>query len=536
MTVETQALTNGDDQSPQQHAEPQPQQQQRKRDKQKRKKERRKQSRQQRRQQQGGQHEKQQEGSGSDGEDIEVEYVFEDPPELTDVKFRHFRKIFQAFRPVSEDSAAASASVSQAKLSGSDTNGAPDTLSSANSLSSNLALLKARAAGMMQQDQDDDEDEIAAAAKREEEDVQKMSKRKLKKLTRMSVAELKQSVDRPEVVEMHDVCSKDPKLLCLLKAYRNAVAVPRHWCAKRKYLQGKRGIEKPPFQLPDFIKATGIMEMRETGQEKDDAKTMKQKMRERVRPKVGKIDIDYQKLHDAFFKYQVKPHLTTHGDLYYEGREFETRLRAKKPGALSDELRTALGMPVGPGSDRYPPPWLIAMQRYGPPPAFPRLRIPGLNAPIPEGCSFGYHAGGWGKPPVDAHGRPVYGDVFGYATQQQLAAPAETPSQPTPDMIELRKQRTAAAVEAAMEGDGEEPLAYRVLPEMQTNVGDAFMGSSKVYAVGGAASGPGVASSGAGGAASTGSRKRPPPRAGQQEPAPQASVSAAKKYQKDYKF
>lgn len=60
-----------------------------------------------------------------------------------------------------------------------------------------------------------------------------------------------------------------------------------------------------------------------------------------------------------------------------------------------------------------PPPWLIAMQRYGPPPSYPNLKIPGLNAPIPEGCSFGYHAGGWGKPPVDESGKPLYGDVFG---------------------------------------------------------------------------------------------------------------------------
>lgn len=60
-----------------------------------------------------------------------------------------------------------------------------------------------------------------------------------------------------------------------------------------------------------------------------------------------------------------------------------------------------------------PPPWLIAMQRYGPPPSYPRLKIPGLNVPIPDGCSFGYHAGGWGKPPVDETGKPLYGDVFG---------------------------------------------------------------------------------------------------------------------------
>ena len=49
---------------------------------------------------------------------------------------------------------------------------------------------------------------------------------------------------------------------------------------------------------------------------------MKQKMRERVRPKMGKIDIDYQKLHDAFFRWQIKPKMTIHGDLYYEVRFF----------------------------------------------------------------------------------------------------------------------------------------------------------------------------------------------------------------------
>jgi splicing factor 3B subunit 2 len=94
-----------------------------------------------------------------------------------------------------------------------------------------------------------------------------------------------------------------------------------------------------------------------------------------------------------------------------------------KPGVLSRELKEALGMPDG-----APPPWLINMQvkrifmqlvlwlmnpfvsiltsykflqRYGPPPSYPQLKIPGLNAPIPPGASFGYRPGEWGKPPVD---------------------------------------------------------------------------------------------------------------------------------------
>ncbi|GFR91296.1 splicing factor 3B subunit 2, partial [Elysia marginata] len=258
-------------------------------------------------------------------------------------------------------------------------------------------------------DGDDDDDEDM----KPEDDGPKISKKKLKKLTRLTVAQLKQLVTRPDVVEMHDVTARDPRLLVHLKATRNTVPVPRHWSYKRKYLQGKRGIEKAPFELPDFIKATGIEEMRAALQEKEDQKTLKSKMREKVRPKMGKIDIDYQKLHDAFFRFQTKPKMTIHGDLYYEAKEFETKLREKKPGNLSDDLKMALGMPVGSNSEKVPPPWLIAMQRYGPPPSYPNLKIAGLNAPIPEGCMFGYHAGGWGKPPVDENGKPLYGDVFG---------------------------------------------------------------------------------------------------------------------------
>ncbi|XP_062013215.1 uncharacterized protein LOC133729668 [Rosa rugosa] len=241
-----------------------------------------------------------------------------------------------------------------------------------------------------------------------------VSNKKKKLQRRMKIAELKQICARPDVVEVWDATAADPKLLVFLKSYRNTVPVPRHWCQKRKFLQGKRGIEKQPFQLPDFIAATGIEKIRQAYIEKEDSKKLKQKQRERMQPKMGKMDIDYQVLHDAFFKYQTKPKLTTLGDLYHEGKEFEVKLREMKPGMLSHELKEALGMPDG-----APPPWLINMQRYGPPPSYPHLKIPGLNAPIPAGASFGYHPGGWGKPPVDEYGQPLYGDVFGVQQQDQ---------------------------------------------------------------------------------------------------------------------
>ncbi|XP_044727887.1 splicing factor 3B subunit 2 [Chrysoperla carnea] len=458
-------------------------------------------------------------GKESETTDVEVEYIQETLGlhELAPM-YRQFHRIFEAFKISDEKDLLAS------------------TLTPA---SSNRVPAIPADDDQFQQEEGDDDKKVDAGEKA------KLSKRKLKKLTRLSVAELKQLVSRPDVVEMHDVTARDPKLLVQLKAHRNTVQVPRHWCFKRKYLQGKRGIEKPPFNLPEFIKKTGIMEMRASLQDKDESKTLKAKMRERVRPKLGKIDIDYQKLHDAFFKWQTKPKMTIHGDLYYEGKEYETRLKEKKPGDLSEELRTALGMPVGPSSNKVPPPWLIAMQRYGPPPSYPNLKIPGLNAPIPENCSFGYHAGGWGKPPVDENGKPLYGDVFGSqlanvddgpddtdidrtlwgeleseseessaeeseeeegvgaegqdaeAVAAGLATPAEglaTPSglssvpagMETPDTIELRKKK----IESEMEG-GETPVLYQVLPERRNErLGTAMMASTHVYDMTGAGGAP----------------------------------------------
>ncbi|OUC39792.1 hypothetical protein D917_00822, partial [Trichinella nativa] len=315
---------------------------------------------------------------------------------------------------------------------------------------------------------------------REEAGKLKLSKKKLRLLNRPSIGQLKSSTSRPDVVEWHDVTAKDPKLLVHLKSIRNTVPVPRHWCFKRKYLAGKRGFEKPAFDLPDFIKKTGIMEMRQALQEK--------------------------------------------------GKEFETKLREKKPGDLTDDLRVALGMPVGPNAHRYPPPWLIAMQRYGPPPSYPNLKIPGLNAPIPEGCAFGYHAGGWGKPPVDEAGRPLYGDVFGidlpshsglnedddverkhwgewesdeYSTEEETESEDEekeeedadfvpsaegliTPSgistgisttgAETPDAIELRKKKVQD------DASKETPSLYTLLPEKKVeSIVGQMMASTHVY-------------------------------------------------------
>ena len=259
----------------------------------------------------------------------------------------------------------------------------------------------------------DEDDDIPD--EEEEQAEAKISKKKRKEMSKLSVAELKALVKKPDLVEWTDTSATDPRLLVHIKSYRNVVPVPTHWSLKREYLSSKRGIEKAGFALPKFIKDTGIAEMRDAVLEKQEQASLKQKQRERVQPKMGKLDVDYQKLYEAFFRYQTKPEMTRYGEVYYEGKEYETNFKHLRPGELSEELKEALNIPPG-----APPPWLINQQRFGPPPSYPALKIPGLNAPPPPGASWGFHPGGYGKPPLDEYNRPLYGgDVFGVLQTQQ---------------------------------------------------------------------------------------------------------------------
>lgn len=70
-----------------------------------------------------------------------------------------------------------------------------------------------------------------------------------------------------------------------------------------------------------------------------------------------------------------------------------------KPGRISPQLRQALGI-----SEGAPPPWLYNLQRYGPPPSFGNLKIPGVNMilPVSDGKLF-----------QDERGFTIYADCHG---------------------------------------------------------------------------------------------------------------------------
>lgn len=204
------------------------------------------------------------------------------------------------------------------------------------------------------------------------------SKRKTKKENKIPIAKLKTMTSRPQMVEWFDADAPDPYLLVSIKTKPNIVPVPGHWLAKRDYLSSRRGIERPPFKLPKFILDTGIQDMRDS----TDDLSLRQQQRERIQPKMGKLDIDYQRLHDAFFQNQSKTSLLGMGDVYFEGREsndeFHPDLSRIKPGRLSKDLLSALGLPE---DAKTPPPWIASMKQLGKPPAYSNMIIPGIDIP-----------------------------------------------------------------------------------------------------------------------------------------------------------
>ena len=169
-----------------------------------------------------------------------------------------------------------------------------------------------------------------------------------------------------------------------------------------------------------------------------------------------------------------------------------------------------------------PPPWLWMQQRYGPPPSYPNLRFPGLNSPIPPGCQYGNHAEGWGRPPVDEQGRPLYGDVFGVYVEEKATKKlnpeeeklwgeipenaveeedeeeereAEVPVEeekkeeevPVPADVVIPGSETPAAIQLRKEAGDETPYEpkslYTHLEEVEVSGGEGFMPPTKKYVI-----------------------------------------------------
>ena len=69
------------------------------------------------------------------------------------------------------------------------------------------------------------------------------------------------------------------------------------------------------LRLPAYIADIGLATMRDAVKGNEANMGLKAKTRKMVQPKMGKVDIDYQKLHDVFFKFQTKTPVTGLGEI-----------------------------------------------------------------------------------------------------------------------------------------------------------------------------------------------------------------------------
>ncbi|GME70215.1 unnamed protein product [Ambrosiozyma monospora] len=291
-------------------------------------------------------------------EEIEIEVSEINPEVLKDPSFSEFKDIFKKFEIIEPTNS------SETTVQEIDKNG--ELLDSDNEDTKG------------QQDPDDggesDKDDYDSD---DDDEERQLTKRQIKKKYHIPLSFLKAESNDPQLIVPTDADADDPRLFVHLKTLHNAVPIPKHWASKRAFLAGKKGFERPPFELPKFILDTGILEMRDTSGNKEDDTTLKQRMRERVQPKMGQLDIDFNKLYDAFFKYQTKPDLFSFGQVYYEGLEYTDRLNRYKaskfrPGVMSDDLKKALGML---DSKISVPPWSERIKMMGPPPSYPHMKI-----------------------------------------------------------------------------------------------------------------------------------------------------------------
>jgi len=143
-----------------------------------------------------------------DNTNVEIEYVQEDIPiKRGDGYYSHFVKVFENFK---------------LDQTNDDNNEYYYNKYGKKVLGPKILLPRDKTNIDENEEDNDDEKEINNYDKKkkdldDEEQNKKKSKKQLKRETRLTVAQLKQLVTRPDVVEMFDVTAKDPKLLVHLK-------------------------------------------------------------------------------------------------------------------------------------------------------------------------------------------------------------------------------------------------------------------------------------------------------------------------------
>jgi len=144
---------------------------------------------------------------------MKVEYVADnssvlDGAQMDDASIEEFKQIFDRFTKVADEASGAAAAEAEAA----------EAEAEAAAAEAEAAAKKKAGAGA-NIDLDSDEEGLGP----------RLSRKQRKLRNRLSVAELKQLVHRPDVVEAHDVTAADPRMLVFLKVKKVCMFLRRLW-------------------------------------------------------------------------------------------------------------------------------------------------------------------------------------------------------------------------------------------------------------------------------------------------------------------
>lgn len=208
--------------------------------------------------------------------------------------------------------------------------------------------------------------------------------------------ELKINVSHPELVQLEDVSAVNPYLLNQYKSVRNSVKVPDFWKYRKLKYKHQEDYFNPFYDSYISRKRDSYYEYLENLSEKDI------KRRKKYPQMKNEYFIPRKLILDSIRTASPKMFLIIPGIPYNSEKGLQKEKSLNHLENISKRLRRTLGM-----KNNFAPPWLYNIQRIGMPPNI-KMKIPGLNCPIPIGCEYGYEEGQWGQLPTNLDGSQKY--------------------------------------------------------------------------------------------------------------------------------
>lgn len=207
----------------------------------------------------------------------------------------------------------------------------------------------------------------------------------------ISLIDLKLYSNNPNLVSRKDLNAPFPFLLVKIKSDFNIVNFPFNSETNGEIIS-RSSLNQSKYVIPPNVLLANISALKKIDFENQEKKIKKMKIGE-LSKAIIKINVDYQKMHDSFFKYDYEPKLSIYGEIFgnNNGKKNHDRFSLSKEkifynsenGIISNSLKKALGIEKFPNG-QIPFPWIKKMRKFGLPPAYSGIKIMGINKEFPK--------------------------------------------------------------------------------------------------------------------------------------------------------